>query len=202
MEKVPQNGFTLLELMVTILIIAIVTTLAVPAMSDLVKNNRLTSAVNDLIASTTLARSEAIKRRAPVTVCISDNPLAAAPVCDANAGGQWETGWVVFSDTDGDAVIDAAETLLQQHAPLDASIEIRTDPAFATYVSFSSSGQTRSIAPGLAPPNGDLVFCDDRGITDTGDGTSTARAITLFRTGRPQSLNTQAAIVNTAVGCP
>ncbi|HEX7048559.1 MAG TPA: GspH/FimT family pseudopilin [Gammaproteobacteria bacterium] len=200
MEKVPQNGFTLLELMVTILIIAIVTTLAVPAMSDLVKNNRLTSAINDFIASTTLARSEAIKRRAPVTVCISDDPLAAAPVCDTNAGGQWETGWVVFSDTDGDAVIDAGETLLQQHAPLDASVEIRTDAVLAEYVSFSSSGQTRDIA-GVSV-TGDLVFCDDRGITDTGDGVSTARAITLSRTGRPQSLSKQAAIVGTEVGCP
>ncbi|HEX7029970.1 MAG TPA: GspH/FimT family pseudopilin [Gammaproteobacteria bacterium] len=201
MEKVPQNGFTLLEMLITILVISIVASITVPAMGDLVRDNRLTTSVNDFIASVTLARSEAIKRSAPVTVCISDNPTAANPACDAAAGGEWETGWVVFADADGDAVIDAGETLLQQHAPLAQGVDVETNAVLETYVSFSGAGRTRDTAN--APVTGGrLVFCDDRGITDTGGGESTALAINLAGTGRPQSLNQQSLIVAMGITCP
>ena len=64
------RGFTLLELMVTVAVAAILTTVAVPGFRDLVQNNRVTSQTNELVAALTMARTEAIKRGRAVEVTV------------------------------------------------------------------------------------------------------------------------------------
>ena len=63
-----NNGFTLIELMVTVAVLAIVLSLGVPSYRALIINNRLTAQANALVASINLARSEAIKRGVRVWV--------------------------------------------------------------------------------------------------------------------------------------
>ena len=67
------SGFTLLELMIAITVIAITATLAVPAMTDLIRNNRVTSQNNELVAMLAFARNEAIRRNDSITVELVSN---------------------------------------------------------------------------------------------------------------------------------
>ncbi|MGH8494522.1 MAG: GspH/FimT family pseudopilin [Gammaproteobacteria bacterium] len=197
-----ESGFSLLELLVTVALAAILLGIGVPSFLDTFRNNRMAAASNDLLAAVHLARSEAVKRRAPVTVCTSADPLA--PACTAGS----LNGWVVFADDDGDGVaeasdgnnvIDANEDILNAHAPLDGGIQTLTTPAGASYVSFAGTGFPRTA--GGNPAATVIRLCDERGNVNAGGGTSTARALQISITGRPQVLRTVPDV--TAAGdCP
>lgn len=194
-----HSGFTLIELMLTVALLGIVVAIGVPAMGDFVRNSRLTSSVNDFIAATTIGRSEAIKRRSAVTVCASDDSLATTPACDTGAGTSWEKGWVVFVDTDGDAVIDSGEQILQRQGPLAGNVLIRADDDLDEYISFNGAGRTRDTSGD--PVNGDLIFCDERGIVP-GGGASAARRLNISPTGRAQSFRQQSEVTAPGISCP
>jgi len=87
------GGFTLVELMATILVLAILIGLAVPSFNNASLSSKLTGFANDLVASAQLARSEAVKRNAAVTLCASEDGTA----CDDPEG--WEAGWIVLGPT-------------------------------------------------------------------------------------------------------
>ncbi|MCQ4296826.1 GspH/FimT family pseudopilin [Pseudomonas stutzeri] len=86
-----QAAFTLIEVMVTLAILAVLAAIAVPGYDSIVLNSRLRTYTTDFSASAQLARSEAMKRNSPVTLCSSSN----GATCDASAG--WEQGWVIRS---------------------------------------------------------------------------------------------------------
>lgn len=89
-------GFTLVELMITVALIAILAALAAPSFNDAILSNKLTGYSNSFVSSAQLARSEAIKRNTRVKLCIS----ADGAVCAASGG--WQQGWIVqFVDIDG-----------------------------------------------------------------------------------------------------
>ena len=194
-----MRGFTLLEMMVVITIAAILAAIGVPAMVDFVRNGRLTSGINDFVTATTVARSEATKRQVTVTMCASAAPTAASPSCATGEDATWATGWIVFVDPDGDATLDTGEVLLQRQGPIHTAVTIKADDEVAEYVSFGRDGRTRTTAG--APAAGSLVFCDARGLDAVGD-LSTARALSISRTGRPQSLRHAAAINGLDIDCP
>jgi type IV fimbrial biogenesis protein FimT len=98
------RGFTLVELMVTLFVLAILLGIAVPSFRDAAVGSRVSSYANDLVASVHLARSEAIKRNDAVTLCASSD----GATCEDDGG--WEVGWVVLA-ADG--------TLIQRQAPLE-----------------------------------------------------------------------------------
>ena len=95
MDKEP--GFTLVELLITIVVITVLLAAGVPAFKDFIKNNRVTAQTNDLISAIQLARSEALKRGSNTVVCASKNQTDCADDKDA-----WADGWIVFSDVDSD----------------------------------------------------------------------------------------------------
>lgn len=198
-----QKGFTLLELMVTVSVAAVLLAVAAPAMTDFIRNARISAAVNDFIAGTTAARSEAMKRRTSVTMCSSTAPLAATPACDNSASADWTNGWVVFADEDGDTTIDSGEDIIARQSALNAVLTVKAAAAVSKYLSFSSEGLTRNTSG--ASVTGSLLFCDDRGISAIGP-TSTARAINVARTGRAQTLRQQdeisALATSLGVSCP
>jgi len=102
------RGFTLIELMVTITILAILLGWAIPSFNNAALSSKLTGFANDLVASTQIARSEAIKRNAPITLCRSTDGLTCA------GSGGWEVGWIMLSGT----------TVLQRHEALPAEFSI------------------------------------------------------------------------------
>src|SRR5882757_9483175 len=91
------RGVTLLELIVTVAIIAILITMAVPSLAEMRQNSARTAAVNDFLHALYLARSEAIKRARIVSICKSTNGIDCA-----NPARNWSQGWLVFANIDQD----------------------------------------------------------------------------------------------------
>lgn len=87
--KSRQPGFTIIELMVTLLVLSILVASAVPSFRELTRSNRVVAAQNDLVTAMSVARSEAVKQSRAVTVCAS----ADSATCSGNTN--WATGWIV-----------------------------------------------------------------------------------------------------------
>ena len=93
-----QHGLSVVELMGAISIIAVVNSLAGPTLSETIKRNQLRSQAERVMTTLNLARSEAVKRNQPVSICRSQ---------DGNScSGGWSDGWIVFSNLDADNVVD------------------------------------------------------------------------------------------------
>ncbi|MEB8430981.1 GspH/FimT family pseudopilin [Cocleimonas sp. KMM 6892] len=96
-SKIRNNsGFTLIEMIVTISIVAIFASIAVPSFSQLIRNNKIPTTTNEFISSMVLARSEALKRSRNVIVCASTDQLSC------NGGTDYSGGWIVYDDCNGD----------------------------------------------------------------------------------------------------
>lgn len=104
-------GFTLIELMIGITILAVVLAIGVPSFGSVIRKNRLATQVNELSGSLNLARSEAYKRGLPVIVCPAN---AALTNC---SGTNWGTGWIVFVDENSNNAFTTGETYLQKTSP-------------------------------------------------------------------------------------
>jgi type IV fimbrial biogenesis protein FimT len=89
-------GFTLVELLVVITIVAMLMALGVPSYRYMTNSNRVSAEVNALLGDLQFARSEAIKEGATVTVCPIANPPATPPLCNSSST-EWDQGWIVTS---------------------------------------------------------------------------------------------------------
>jgi len=98
-----NEGVTLIELMVVLVVLAILISLAAPALHSLLARWAADTASASLVDDFRYARSEAIKRNDFVTICRSTDGVSCAGLI-----GSWHTGWLVFVDRDSDGVVDAA----------------------------------------------------------------------------------------------
>lgn len=190
-----QKGYTLYELLITTLVVGVLLSVGVPSFVSFGQNSRMTASVNDLLGSFHLARSEAARSKNNVTICASADSTTADPTC----GGTFEDGWIVFQDTNGDAVRDVGEALLRSHPPLPDQITVLT-PGQGDYFAYGPTGLGRGQI-GAVPPTTSAVFCDDRGNTLASGGNSAARALRVLPIGRATVLKTVAQ-VNDQGGCP
>lgn len=131
------RGFTLIELMVSIGILAILIAVAIPSFTSIMVNYRLTSIANTFVANAQLARSEAIKRNGRVTMCKS----ADGATCVLTGG--WEQGWILFQDVDNNAVRGSAEDIIHTESALPANY---LTTAGDNYISFTASGGSELIS--------------------------------------------------------
>jgi type IV fimbrial biogenesis protein FimT len=90
-----STGFTLIELMVAIAVLAVLLALAVPNFNDASLSARLNGFANSLVAAAQVARSEAIKRNSDVSLCV---PKAPPDEDDCATSGGWQQGWIVRTD--------------------------------------------------------------------------------------------------------
>jgi prepilin-type N-terminal cleavage/methylation domain-containing protein len=197
-----QLGFTLWELMMTLLIAGILIGIGVPNVMEFQRNGAMTAAANQLVTGALMARAEAVKRQAPVGLCLSANPTAAMPTCSPNpVADAPNLGFIVWVDendnvdangarvltdpTDGNAVVDGNELVLMRQEAPGGTIRVSAN---CGYVSYSANGWTQQ-APGLCFPNPRaIVLCDDRGRRVAAGSLSSARAVRIDRPGRAQVL--------------
>ncbi len=187
-----QRGLSLIELMVTLFIVSILLGIGGPQFAQFMANNRMAAAVNDLNVSLHMARTEAIKRNAFVTVCPSTTFDAAAPVCEPTAS--FTDGWIVFVDADNNGAPDLTlgndNVLLQSHHAMNTDIDLLAGNAGGLipgdqFMVFGPNGYP------LTQVNGNnaifsIQLCDKRGAKDTGADIGAGRWITISPTGRPQ----------------
>jgi type IV fimbrial biogenesis protein FimT len=194
MDKSRHRGFTLIELMVTVCLVALLLSAVIPNMRTFLRNNQLSGGVNDMLRSIQIARTEAIKRQnGNVVVCGTATPTVAdnAMTCDYATF----KGWFVFQDTNGNWQHDAAEPVIERHGLLDTNVTVKTD-ANARIVSFGPSGFANPA--GLKVPMRTLVVCDSRGVQQVGTA-ATARALFITTTGRSRVSSTWQDVTNTAL---
>ena len=164
MERLPPaHGFSLYELVLTLGLFAVVTTLAVPSFGAIVANHRLRVETDKLFHAVHHARKESVVRRRVVTICPTVDGRHCGGIAD------WSAGWMMFVNIDRDwpATRDENEPVIKW-----LQVHPRTRVA-ANRRSFS----LRSVD--LRATNGTLVFCDraDRGRP---------RALVVSYTGRPR----------------
>jgi type IV fimbrial biogenesis protein FimT len=201
--KAKQIGFTLLEMMFTIALLAVIVGIGVPNLRDFVRNSRMTSAANDIVTDFNLARSEAVKRRVAVTLCKSQN-LAD---CDADDDDPFNR-WIVFVDDadpavveaeDGNGEVDTDEVILRQREVAE-TLNVLT-PADQIRATFLPSGFPRPGAENVTR----FLLCDERGNVVGVGGDSAARAIEILPTGRPtvfRAIATVTAFESALGACP
>jgi type IV fimbrial biogenesis protein FimT len=165
-------GFTVIELMVVVAIIAIITIFGIPSYKSVTTQNRMAGEINDLTTDIELARSTAVKQGLPVTICPSTDPTASpsgtTPSCTASS--EWNTGWIVFVDVTGNQTFNAGtgDVLLRTHGPFTG-----TD----TLVSSSTSQPLQNITfnrMGGTPSFGSVAGDTNTGTLTLHDATNNA----------------------------
>lgn len=179
MNKTTQTGFTLYELLITMLIVGVILTVGIPNMREFNQNGRMTSTANDFHASFHLARSEASRAKTNVTICASADSMSAAPTC----GGTWDQGYIVFVDTDGNIATGGVnESVLRAHPAIadGVSLAVAND---GTFFSFAATGLGRGNV-GANTAVTQVVMCDERGNVTAAGGNSAARLFVATPLGR------------------
>jgi len=159
------HGFSLIELLVVMAIAAVLLGIGVPNMQQYVVSSRLSTAANDFFTALNLARSEAVRRGAQVTLITNG----------AANSRDWTSGWTMFVDANNDGALSAGEEVLRVGAAQDAPMTIFGSANFGTSVAFDSSGR-------LTSGGGSFVIC--HGTALVADGIARSRALILNSAGR------------------
>lgn len=104
LERPRHTGFSVVELMIIVAIVAIVATIALPSFNDLIVQNRLSSQANELVAGVSLARTAAIESN-------SGGGFCPANASQSGCGGSWQNGWLAWADANGNGAADPDEVL-------------------------------------------------------------------------------------------
>ena len=169
-------GFTLLELLTTVTIAGILVVIST-SFSGVVKNNVISSTVQEFVTALNLARSEAITRSARITMCKSDASVEPRQcVTDGNGSG-WNQGWIVFVDVNNDqTVVNPGTNILRVYDTLAANIDFAGSANVQDFISYGSSGFPTN-ADGTPLARSMITLCDERRVG------ATARQITIETTG-------------------
>lgn len=159
-----NSGFTLLEAVIVVALASIVMAIAIPSMRSFTQNDRLTTQINTLVGHLAYARSEAVVRSQQVAVCVSNNSTSCT------GGNNWQDGWIIYVDTDGDGSFGGADTILRARQALEGANTLK--PAtIGTQVTYDYRGFVDAASVGS------FSLCDSRGATY-------GKAIAISTTGR------------------
>ncbi|MDD7805552.1 MAG: GspH/FimT family pseudopilin [Endozoicomonas sp. (ex Botrylloides leachii)] len=159
-----ENGFSLIELMATLSIAAILAALAIPNMRSVLAGHRVAVVTKQLYGSIMLARSEAVKRADFVSLCRSTH----VGLC-AGDGNNWASGWLVFADKNGNGMLDGDEEKIKVYQLSSESMTI--DWNRGPFLRMNSRGQ--------AVDSGTFTLCES-----TSEDHVSVRVITVSLTGR------------------
>lgn len=163
-----QGGFSLVELMFGIALLAILIALAAPSFTRLINANRLTTMTDSFYTALILARNESLTRNAPMILCKSSDGATCVTT------GDWQQGWILFEDTDNDGAKHATdEPVLKRYEALQAGYTLTTAGA-----TFSNSLTYR--------PDGSTNGFDTFRLCDPDADATEGRSITISVVGRPR----------------
>lgn len=192
-----QQGFTIVELIIVVIVAAVLAAIAAPNLSEFVKNNARATRINTMVTALNFARGQAVTRNSRVSICRSNT---AFDDCAGVGDGSFEGGWIVFIDGGArGGVVAGDDNVVRVFQPDMGGV--------ATLIASNGGGLIEGIsyeANGLGwdlnPPAGAtavtddtyFVYCDDRGVAD-------ARAIRISATGYP---NLETDVAGLGLGCP
>ncbi len=178
-KKMKYTGFTLIELMITIALVAILLALGVPYFRETITSNKVVAETNNLMASFNLARANAARLNQPVTVCKSADGTACT------TAGNWEDGWILFNDLDMDGVVDVGDgdEVLQVNSLLPTGYTLRSTAQFSNRVTFLPQGVVRGAA--TLDDNSSFRICSPDASSEEDD--AKARQVFINITGRTRS---------------
>jgi type IV fimbrial biogenesis protein FimT len=159
-ENVGKNskmrGVTLLELLIALLIASVMLTMGIPSFRAVIDNQRMTVATNEMVMSLNLAKSEAIKRVAYVSVCKSNNGVACT------GGSDWNDGWIVFANSSVANLgsIDVGDEVIRIYPALRQTIDLTPSGTIGDFLSFRPGG---TVGTAVGNTSGTLTVCDERG---------------------------------------
>lgn len=162
-----QTGLTMTELLITLAIVGVMMSVSMPSMNSFAEDNQVSSDTKAMFNSLQLARSESATRNSRVSLCKID---PAAPTACENSES-WDSGWIVFEDTNLDSTRNAGEQIFLTAMGMQENTVVSTSD-YATTISFLPSGGVTN--------NGTLTLCVAGNV---------ARSITINATGRPRMVN-------------
>ena len=175
--KSTQHGFTLLELMTALAVLAVLVAAATPSFKTFSANSRTAASANSLMNALAIARSEALHQGLPVAVCASGN----SQTCDNNPTN-WNNGWIVFTDSSGQpGVLDSTDALVQAWPAPGGGVTVSLLNNTENYVRFDGRGMKSPVTA--------ITFK----VATSGCTGNSASQIAVTVTGSPQS---------TKVTCP
>lgn len=171
-----SRGLTLIEILVVVAVVAVLQSIAVPAMADLINSSRNSAVLNTLYSSLIMARGDAILRNQRTVVCKSDT----GDQCKSSGG--WGQGWLVFRDSNNNAQLDADEQVLVRQGPVPSSVHLTGNLPVSRYVSFTPRGSAAYVSGAFQA--GTLTVCSPS------TGEIQAKQIVISIAGRPRMVTT------------
>ncbi len=191
-----QTGFSLIELIVTLAVVALTMTMVVPGVQQFMQSNRLVSQLNMLSSSLAAARSEAVKRNLRAVAC----PTTDGTSCNTANGAGWETGWLVFLDRNNNFALNevagscaeaatSGDCLLMSQQALTGGTTLRAASGIVGALGYDGTGGVfckngTGSAQACAAASTFFTICDARGA-------SGARGLAISNTGRASVIDKQ-----------
>ena len=174
-----ERAYTLVELLVTISIVAILATLALPSYFFLVNSSRHNAEINEFIGGAMLTRSEAVKRGQQTALCTSVDGTSCSTVAN------WDEGWIAFVDSNANDVRDSSEVLVKIREAMKSGFSFRSSGSIGKKIRFQANG--------MPLESGTLTLCDPRGV-------SKVEAVIVTASGRAK--RSDSAMGGGSLSCP
>lgn len=180
-----NQGFTLLELMVALVVVSILLTVGLPSFSATVRQNCTITAANSLLTVLTAARSEALKRDRIVGVCKSADGIS----CATGATIGWERGYIMYADLNANGARNTGEPLIRAERPL------------ATCASITGSGAPGGISNRLSYNGLGKINVAGNFSVESSESANYRRRVVISPTGRPRVCDPDKAIPSGGTEC-
>ena len=147
--KLTIQGFSIIELMVTVTVLAVIVAIAAPSFGDILDSSKRVAVVSELSSDLSLARTEAARRGKRVTVCVSSDGSSCL-----SSYADWSSGWIVFGDVNADGVLTASQgdELLRRRDAILGGFSLVSS-------GFASSGRIQFRPTGAADSEGAFLLC-------------------------------------------